>query len=163
MNNHPHPPRARAEKRLSLSKKWTKEARKKKAFHERARGNITHNCLSTIFSRRKFPILNTENYRKTKLFFGERREKERTRGRIKSRKNDTMRERERDDIFVLLRRVQKKITTRTATNESEEELGIQGNIFSRSPCLNFFCFGKVFCVSLFLSSYYEGAAAVGRV
>ena len=59
----------------------------------------------------------------------------------------------------------KKITTRTATNESEEELGIQGNYFFSFPLLKFFfVFGKVFCVSLSsLSSYYEGAAAVGRV
>ena len=69
MNHHPHPPHARAEKRLSLSKKWTKEARKKKAFHESARGNITHNCLSIIFSHWKFPIWTQKIKERPNSFF----------------------------------------------------------------------------------------------
>jgi len=68
-------------------------------------------------------------------------------------------------VCGVARDTKKSPHVRTATNESEEELGTRGIFFSFP--LNFFCFGKVcrgvLCLSLFLSLYYKGAAAVGRV
>jgi len=69
------------------------------------------------------------------LFWREKRERKNA-WKNKSAQKQHVRERERDDIFALLRVIQNN-HPRTATNESEEELVI-GNIFSRSPLGEFF-------------------------
>ena len=155
MNNHPHPPRARAEKRLSLSKKWTKEAfRKKKAFHERARGNITtHNCLSIIFSHWKFPIW-TQKIKERPNSFLEREE------RMKERlqKQHDERARERWYICVVARN-----TKKSPHVPQQMKVRRYWEYFFSFPLGEFFLFWKsvsVLCLSL---SLFSSIARVQRL
>jgi hypothetical protein len=84
MNHHPHPPHARAKKRLSLGKEVDKRGVSEKESFSRTRAGKHHN--TTIVSQLYSLIENFHSeHRKLKkaetrllVFFGERREKERT-------------------------------------------------------------------------------------
>jgi hypothetical protein len=97
------------------------------------------------------------------LFWREKKERKKERPQ---KQRDDERARERDDVCIRgVARDTKK------SPHVPQQMKVRRNwtreYFSRSPLKKFFCFGKVcrgvLCLSLFLSLYYKGAAAVGRV
>ena len=113
MNHHPHPPHARAKKRLSLGKEVDKRGVSEKESFPRTRAGKHHN--TTIVSQLYSLVEHFHSeHRKLKkdqnLFWREKRERKNA-WKNKSAQKQRARERERDDMFVLLRVIQKNHRT----------------------------------------------------